>query len=37
MARMEMGEHLWINDPDCLIVREDVDLDEARALATVAG
>ncbi|CAK0910385.1 unnamed protein product, partial [Prorocentrum cordatum] len=37
MVRLAMGEHLWINDPDCLILREDVPLDEARALATVAA
>ncbi|CAE8651154.1 unnamed protein product, partial [Polarella glacialis] len=36
-ARMPMHGSLWINDPDCLILRDEVPLQEAQALATVAA
>lgn len=36
MARHAMGA-LWVNDPDCLILRPEVPLEEARALATAAA
>jgi len=36
MARLFMQGALWINDPDCLILRPDFSLHEAQALATVA-
>lgn len=32
-----MHGRLWVNDPDCLILREEVPLREAHALATVAA
>jgi len=32
-----MHGKLWVNDPDCLILREEVPLPEAHALATVAA
>eukprot|EP00930_Biecheleria_cincta_P079767 TRINITY_DN6769_c0_g1_i1.p1 TRINITY_DN6769_c0_g1~~TRINITY_DN6769_c0_g1_i1.p1 ORF type:complete len:886 (-),score=154.22 TRINITY_DN6769_c0_g1_i1:250-2907(-) len=37
LARLPMQGTLWVNDPDCLILREDVALGEAQALATVAA
>lgn len=37
MARFPMNGKLWINDPDCLILRDDFSLQEAQALATVAA
>lgn len=37
LARLHMGNRLWVNDPDCLIMREEVDLAEAQALASVVA
>ncbi|CAJ1341551.1 unnamed protein product [Effrenium voratum] len=37
MARLQMSGRLWVNDPDCMILREKVALHEARALASVVA
>merc|ERR1712232_787557 len=37
LARLPMHGTIWVNDPDCLILREGVSLSEAQALATVAA
>lgn len=37
LTRLPMNGVLWVNDPDCLILRPDVPLAEAQALATVAS
>eukprot|EP00913_Durusdinium_trenchii_P000056 g51.t2 len=36
-ARMHMNGRLWVNDPDCLIIRKEVPLSEAQALASVVA
>lgn len=36
LVRLPMHGRLWVNDPDCLILREEFSLPEARGLATVA-
>ncbi|CAK8997348.1 Alpha-galactosidase (Melibiase) [Durusdinium trenchii] len=37
LARMHMNGRLWVNDPDCLIIRKEVPLSEAQALASVVA
>jgi len=37
LARLHMNGRLWVNDPDCLIIRKDVPLAEAQALASVVA
>eukprot|EP00439_Symbiodinium_sp_Y106_P016082 s3558_g2.t1 len=37
MARLHAGGRLWVNDPDCLLLRSEVPIGEAQALATVSA
>ncbi len=39
LTRAQLHHHWWINDPDCLLVREDthLTLDEVQTLATAIG
>eukprot|EP00429_Kryptoperidinium_foliaceum_P071037 CAMPEP_0176057824 /NCGR_PEP_ID=MMETSP0120_2-20121206/28803_1 /TAXON_ID=160619 /ORGANISM="Kryptoperidinium foliaceum, Strain CCMP 1326" /LENGTH=255 /DNA_ID=CAMNT_0017391339 /DNA_START=85 /DNA_END=849 /DNA_ORIENTATION=+ len=37
MARQAMQGKLWVNDPDCLILREEAPIHEARAFASVVA
>ncbi len=39
ITRANLDPHLWVNDPDCLLVREDSDLSlaEVQSLATAIG
>mmetsp|Transcript_31177 Transcript_31177/g.50237 ORF Transcript_31177/g.50237 Transcript_31177/m.50237 type:complete len:813 (-) Transcript_31177:15-2453(-) len=37
LARLHMNSRLWVNDPDCLHIRKEVDLAEAQTLASVVA